>query len=95
MNCDKVGLAPVPTLLRASFLYWIIISVGLSATVYGSMRGFRAAIWNHVLQSLMLFGGTVVTLGYVVWTTGTGPVEWWRIASENFLGAHQTDLVQR
>lgn len=78
--------APVPTLLRASFLYWIIISVGLSATVYGSLGGFRAAIWNDVLQSLMLFGGTVVTLGYVVWTTGTGPVEWWRIASENSSG---------
>ncbi len=75
--------AATPIMLRASFLYWIIVAVGLSATVYGSVGGFRAAIWNDVLQSLMLFGGTVVTLGYVVWTTGTGPMEWWRIAAEN------------
>ena len=78
--------AAEPTMLRASFLYWIIVSVGLSATVYGSIGGFRAAIWNDVLQSVMLFGGTVVTLGYVVWTTGTGPVEWWKIAAENSSG---------
>jgi len=71
--------APAPR----NALYWIIVSVGLSATVYGSLGGFRAAIWNDVLQSVMLFGGTVVTLGYVVWTTGTGPVEWWNIAAEN------------
>lgn len=78
--------ASEPTMMRASFLYWIIVSVGLSATVYGSIGGFRAAIWNDVLQSVMLFGGTVVTLGYVVWTTGTGPMEWWRTAAENSAG---------
>ena len=81
---DPSGTAP--TLLRASLLYWIIVAVGLTATVYGSIGGFRAAIWNDVLQSLMLFGGTLVTLGYVVWTTGTGPLDWWRIASENSSG---------
>ena len=59
------------------------MAVGLSATFYGSMGGFIAAIWNDVLLSLMLLGGTLVTLGYVVWTTGTGPMDWWRIASEN------------
>ncbi len=77
------GAAPI--LLRSSLLYWIIACVGLSATVYGSIGGFRAAIWNDVLQSLMLFGGTVVTLGYVVWTTGTGPMDWWNIAAQNSL----------
>jgi len=78
--------AAEPTLLRASLLFWIIISIGLSATFYGSLGGFRAAIWNDVLQSLMLFGGTVMTLGYVVWTTGTGPFDWWKIAAENSTG---------
>jgi SSS family solute:Na+ symporter len=78
--------AAEPTLMRESLLYWIIASIGLSASFYGSLGGFRAAIWNDVLQSLMLFGGTVMTLGYVVWTTGTGPLEWWRIAAENSTG---------
>ncbi len=75
---------PVP--LRGTLLYWIIVAVGVSATIYSSMGGFRAAIWNDVLQSLMLFGGTLVTLGYVMWTTGTGPLDWWRIAAENSSG---------
>ena len=75
-----------PPLLRASLLYWIILSVGLLATLYASLGGFRAAVWNDVLQSLMLFGGTVVTLGYVVVTTRTGPLDWWRIASEHSSG---------
>jgi SSS family solute:Na+ symporter len=78
--------AAEPTLMRASLLYWIIISIGVLAAFYGSLGGFRAAIWNDVLQSLMLFGGTVMTLGYVVWTTGTGPFDWWKIAAENSTG---------
>ncbi|MFO1020027.1 MAG: sodium/solute symporter [Planctomycetales bacterium] len=71
----------VPAEMRDSLLYWIIVGVGLSATVYSTFGGFRAAIWNDVLQSLMLLGGTLVTLLYVYWTTGTGPAEWWTITS--------------
>lgn len=73
-------------LLRNTLLYWVIGVIGLSATLYACIGGFRAAIWNDVLQSLMLLGGTIVTLGYVMWTTGTGPVEWWKIASQHTAG---------
>lgn len=79
-------------LLRESLLYWVIVGVGLMATVYSSVGGFRAAIWNDVLQSVMLFGGAAVTLTYVMWTTGTGPSDWWRIASENSAG-HAKPIV--
>jgi SSS family solute:Na+ symporter len=85
------GADAAPLMLRSTLLYWTIVTVGLFATVYSSVGGFRAAIWNDVLQSLMLFGGTIVTLGYVFWTTGTGPSDWWRIASENSAG--HTKLV--
>jgi solute:Na+ symporter, SSS family len=70
-------------LLRETLLYWIIAAVGVSATLYASAGGFRAAVWNDVLQSVMLLGGTLVVLAYVAWTTGTGPFDWWRIASEH------------
>lgn len=70
-------------MLRDTLLYWIVGCVGLSATCYACMGGFRAAVWNDVLQSLMFLGGTFVTLGYVMWTTGTGPMEWWRITTES------------
>jgi SSS family solute:Na+ symporter len=84
--------AAEPILIRDSFLYWVINAVGLSAAVYGSMGGFRAAIWNDVLQSVMLFGGTIMTLGYVVWTTGTGPMDWWKIAAANS-ASHTTPIL--
>ncbi|HTI50753.1 MAG TPA: hypothetical protein VL475_07375, partial [Planctomycetaceae bacterium] len=80
------GSGTEPVLLHDSLLYWIIGTVGLSATVYACAGGFRAAIWNDVLQSLMLLGGTVVTLVYVMWTTGTGPRDWWEIASQQTAG---------
>lgn len=80
------GSSGDPQLLRATLVYWIIFAVGVSATFYSCLGGFRAAVWNDVLQSLMLFGGTMVTLAYVIWTTGTGPTEWWRIAAENSAG---------
>jgi SSS family solute:Na+ symporter len=72
-----------PALLRDTLLYRIVLLVGISATIYTCVGGFKAAIWNDVLQSAMLLGGTVVTLGYVALTTGTGPVDWWQIASAN------------
>jgi SSS family solute:Na+ symporter len=75
-----------PALLRESLLYWIIDVVGVSATIYACAGGFRAAIWNDVLQSLMLLGGTIVTLVYVMGTTGTGPRDWWEIASQHTAG---------
>ncbi|HLJ11686.1 MAG TPA: hypothetical protein VKU82_10870 [Planctomycetaceae bacterium] len=79
-------------LLRDTLLYWVIAAVGLAATVYTCVGGFRAAIWNDVLQSLMLLGGTVVTLGYVMWTTGTGPLDWWQIASQHTAGHTRPQL---
>lgn len=72
----------VVPLLRDTLLYWVILAVGLAATVYTCVGGFRAAIWNDVLQSLMLLAGVLVTLGYVIGTTGTGPLDWWTIASQ-------------
>jgi SSS family solute:Na+ symporter len=74
---------PQGTPLRETLLYWVIGGMGILATIYTYAGGFRAAIWNDVLQALMLLGGTFVTLGYVIWTTRTGPVQWWAIASEH------------
>lgn len=79
-------------LLRESLLYWVIVGVGLMATVYSSIGGFRAAIWNDVLQSVMLFGGAAITLLYIMWTTSTGPGDWWRIAAQNSSG-HAKPIV--
>ncbi len=77
---SALGTTP---LLRETLLYWIVAVVGVSATFYACAGGFRAAVWNDVLQSVMLLGGTLVVLTYVTWTTGTGPFDWWQIATEH------------
>ena len=68
------------TPLRETFSYWVIGAIGITATIYACAGGIRAAIWNDVLQSVMLLGGTLITLGYVIYVTGTGPIEWWQTA---------------
>lgn len=75
-----------PVMLRSTLLYWIVGLAGVSATLYACFGGFEGAVWNDVLQSAMLLGGTLVTLGYVAWTTGTGPLDWWQIASQHTEG---------
>lgn len=78
-------------LLKDSLIYWVIAGVGIIATIYTCTGGFRAAIWNDVLQSLMLLGGALVTLGYIMWTTGTGPSDWWKTAQEHASG--HTEII--
>ncbi|HEX3655098.1 MAG TPA: hypothetical protein VHV55_04800 [Pirellulales bacterium] len=63
-------------------LYCVIVAVGLASTVYACMGGMRAVIWTDVLQSFMLFGGAGLIVGYVMWTTGAGPSQWWDRASQ-------------
>jgi SSS family solute:Na+ symporter len=63
-------------------LYFVIVAVGLASTVYACAGGMRAVIWTDVLQSFMLFGGAGLIVGYVIWTTGAGPSQWWDRASQ-------------
>lgn len=77
LNGDAAGNEAVLPLWGETFLFWVIGIVGLAATVYTALGGIRAVIWTDVLQFLMLFGGTWFILGYVLWTTGTGPTHWW------------------
>lgn len=55
----------------------IVVAVGVAATVYTCLGGIAAIIWTDVLQAAMLFGGALVTVVYVMWATGSGPVQWW------------------
>lgn len=41
---------------------WTLVGVGLFATLYTSLGGFRAVIWTDVLQALTLGGGMLIVL---------------------------------
>ena len=55
----------------------LLLAVGMLATVYTMLGGIKAVIWTDVAQFVALFVGIVLTLIFVAWRTGTGPVEWW------------------
>ena len=63
------------------YLYSVIAAVGLFATVYTAIGGMRAVIWTDVVQFITLFVGALVTIGYVMVTTGTDPTDWWATAA--------------
>ena len=67
----------------------VLLSVGILATVYTMLGGIKAVIWTDVAQFVVLFGGVVLTLAFIAWDTGTGPVEWWRTATDDSLSGHQ------
>ena len=62
--------------------YVIIIAVGLVGTVYTWVGGMRAVIWTDVVQWVILFGGGIFCILYVMYTTSTGPADWWQAAAQ-------------
>lgn len=62
--------------------YSIIIGVGVVGTIYTWAGGMRAVIWTDVLQWVVLFGGGIFCILYVMHTTSTGPVDWWQAAAQ-------------
>ncbi|MEX2173589.1 MAG: sodium/solute symporter [Pirellulaceae bacterium] len=64
-------------------LYWMILVLGLAATLYTCFGGLEGVVWTDVLQALMLFGGAAAIVIYVWVDTGAGPLAWWRAAGEH------------
>lgn len=58
---------PVPVLL---------VVVGAVTTAYTTMGGFRAVVVTDVMQALILFGGTLAVVFYVMWHFGS-VTAWW------------------
>lgn len=57
---------------------WIVVStVGFVSTIYTVMGGMRAVVWTDVAQIVLMLGGGLICVGFVVLKTGTGPVQWY------------------
>ncbi len=81
-------------------VYPVIAVVGAAATVYACIGGMRAVIWTDVLQAVMLFGGVLVIIFYVMGAERTGVGTWWQtIASRSAAPPKITwfswDIVER
>jgi SSS family solute:Na+ symporter len=55
---------------------WICVILGAVTVAYTSMGGLRAVVVTDVLQSVILFGGALLTLGIITYHFG-GVSGWW------------------
>jgi len=62
-------------------LLLIIATIGAVATLYTMLGGIRAVVWTDVIQVALLLGGGLFVIGYVAWTTGSGPADWIRVVA--------------
>jgi SSS family solute:Na+ symporter len=63
-------------------IYLYLFVIGLPTTYYTTHGGVRAVIWTDVAQFFLLFGGAMLVPLWVLFRTGTGPADWWRMMSE-------------
>ena len=79
-------------------VFYIIVTVGLIATIYTTLGGLRAVIWTDVIQVALLIGGGMFTIFFVMYTTGTWLPDWIAAASRHLVdpAVHQaaTDAGQ-
>ncbi len=71
------------------WLLVVLFNVGLLATLYTMLGGIKAVVWTDVVQFIALFGGALLTLLFVAWETGTGPVDWWMTATGGEAAGHE------
>lgn len=71
------------------WLLVVLCSIGLFATVYTMLGGIKAVVWTDVAQFVALVLGIVLTLFFVAWDTGTGPVDWWETTTSDQAGGHE------
>lgn len=60
-----------------------IIVIGILATAYTALGGMHAVIWTDVLQAIVLFGGIIVCIIYILLSIDGGFGEFIRIANES------------
>jgi SSS family solute:Na+ symporter len=74
----------------------IIIATGLSVILYTMFGGMEAVIWTDVIQVIILFGGALVAVGFLLFGMPEGPGQVFTIAaSQNkfSLGSWKFDLT--
>jgi solute:Na+ symporter, SSS family len=74
----------------------VVCIVGIIIIVVNLSGGIEAVIWLDVFQGFMLFASGIICLGVLLFSTSGGPVEVFRVASENGrtgFGPYDADLT--
>jgi SSS family solute:Na+ symporter len=75
----------------------IIIITGLTVTIYSLLGGFEAVVWTDAIQGIILIGGAVTTIIYILFAMPEGPGQIFSIAAKNNkfgLGSFGTSLSE-
>lgn len=64
-------------------IYICIILMGLITVVYCTMGGVEAVVWGDVVQGIILVGGALLAVAYLVFSTEGGVEGFLTIASDN------------
>lgn len=73
----------------------LILATGVLVTLYTLLGGIEAVIWTDVVQSVLLTGGAIVTVLFLLWGMPEGPGQLFAIAWEQgkfSLGSARLDL---
>lgn len=59
----------------------VIVTIGAVSTFYTMLGGIKAVVWTDVIQAALLVGGGLFVIGFVAWSTGSGPWDWIRVVT--------------
>lgn len=75
----------------------IIIITGVAVTIYSLLGGFEAVVWTDAIQGLVLIGGALATIVYILFNMPEGPGQVFTIAAEHHkfsLGSFSSSLTE-
>jgi SSS family solute:Na+ symporter len=61
----------------------IIVVTGISVMIYAILGGIQAVIWTDAIQGIILIAGALISAVVIIFSMPEGPVQLFRIASEN------------
>jgi solute:Na+ symporter, SSS family len=61
----------------------IIIVTGVSVMIYSVLGGIKAVIWTDAIQAIILILGSVITIGYLMFSLPGGPAQYFSVAIEH------------
>ncbi|MBW8812532.1 MAG: sodium:solute symporter [Caulobacterales bacterium] len=64
-----------------------ILILGVCTIIYTAMGGMRAVVWTDFFQTIVLMGGAIFAIGFIVHALGVGPIY------ETAMQFHKTKLV--
>jgi SSS family solute:Na+ symporter len=59
----------------------IIVITGISVMIYSIFGGIKAVIWTDAIQAIILIGGALFALGYIMFSLPEGPAQYFEVAA--------------